>query len=194
MEQKLARIVSRITGPFTVVPLASLYILFFHTGVDITANVAFDLVFLSAVIVVPAAILSLFVLQGKVSDVDIRNRKERVPILAGILPSLWSAVYVAYAFDASKMFTYLTLSGALTLTALFIVTFWYKVSLHAAGMTVLFFMVYISQGVVAIILFPVLLVVWWARLTLKAHSLQQLVLGTLVPVVIFLTLKPYMLK
>lgn len=189
-----ARIISRLTGPFTVVPAVTLYILFFHTGIMGQLTIPFLLLFFASVLLIPGGIFSIFILQGRISDVDVRNREERVPLLASILPSVWIAVYAAHFYHVPALFLYLIFSGALTLTILFAITLWYKVSLHTSGITVLFFMVFFTVGALAWWVVPILALVWWARLTIKAHSIPQLLLGTLIPVVVFLTLESLMLK
>ncbi|NCS31933.1 hypothetical protein GW793_00385 [bacterium] len=193
-KHKLAKIISRILSPFVVIPIAVGYLLTFYTIPTNSLNTGFIVLFVLTGFVMTGGVLIYSTLFSKVSDIEIKERTERVPILFSMLPGIWLSVIVSYWYNQPPLFLCIVLSGAITFTILTIITLYEKASLHAGGVTVLYLTLNIIFGWTYWYSAVAICAVWWARRTLKVHSYQQLAIGTLVPIVIFLTLQSLMLQ
>ncbi len=119
---------------------------------------------------------------GKVSDFHVTRQEERtVPMLFNIGYLTVGAVLL-WALGAPREIVAIEVSSLFMIAFAFVVTFWWKISLHAIGLTetyVLLLLVFRSWSFLLWSLcFPALIVaVCWARVYLKKHTLAQVVAG-----------------
>lgn len=134
----------------------------------------------------PLAYLVRLLRRGAVSDLHVGVRMERVRPLIAMLACMGLALFAAMLFSAPhtlRVFLGLSLAQGVVLT---IVTLVWQISFHAAAATSLVAASGVIYGVtVALVLAPILLVVAWARLHLKRHTLPQIVAGTAVAATLF---------
>ena len=80
-----AKMISRVFGPLSTVPLIIVYLLIFHTGLDATNQLVIGGVLLISNFILPVAIVLFYYFTKRISDIDITNREEREQILVLIL-------------------------------------------------------------------------------------------------------------
>jgi len=130
-------------------------------------------------VAIPIVILVWLVARGTVSDLDVRHREQRVgPMLAALLGSAVSLALLSLG-QAPQLLFVIGLATYLQLFLIFIVTLHWKISVHttaAASFTVLMCSL---AGATALPLVGLILLVAWARMRLKRHTLAQTVAGAL---------------
>ena len=131
---------------------------------------------------------------GTVSDFHVSNKEERtVPMLFNIGYLTAGAVLLSL-LGAPKEIVALEVGALLIIVVAFVVTFWWKISLHAIGLVEIYVMLmlifYSWSFVFYNLYFPVLIIaVCWARIYLKKHTLGQVIVGSAagaaIPVLVF---------
>lgn len=177
--QRLAEFVSFITNPALIVTV-SLFILtsyfadslqqfwrWFGVGAFLLLGPSF------------AFALYTWKKEGRV-DIDMTNREDRiVPLLLSSLGALFGGYLIQTRIhnDSLLLISYVLVAMLALLT---IVTFVWKISLHAATLTAAVSLLVVFRGPEFSILYLFIIPVAWARLTLKQHSRAQLTAGALV--------------
>lgn len=182
-----ARLLSRLFGPYSVVPIALWYLLVFHGRLSEGSQLPVAIVLGLFTIVIPLATILLFMQWGKISDIDVTDRRER-PLLFSIVTILaWAGYFVSTLFDPGKF--YLVISGLalVSTTVATMLTFKEKVSFHMLGMGVLYCLVLLTLGRHWWGVGLIVPLVAWARWYLKKHTIHQIVIGFAIPCLIFLT-------
>jgi membrane-associated phospholipid phosphatase len=130
-------------------------------------------------VAIPIIILVWLVARGTVSDLDVQHREQRVrPMLAALLGSAVSLALLSLG-QAPQLLLSIGLATYLQLFLLFSITLRWKISVHttaAASFTVLMCCL---AGATALPLVGLILLVAWARMRLKRHSLAQAIAGAL---------------
>jgi len=128
---------------------------------------------------------------GLVKDAHISRREDRIkPFLFSLSCAVLglAAVYIVGAPVAIKAISWMVVLTGAAITG--ITAFW-KVSLHAAGVSSIALVLIILYGPIAAPAALLIPVVAWARLTLKKHTPAQLAAGILVAVAIALAVFGY---
>lgn len=187
-EEKIAKYLSIILGPEVWFPVL---ILLFILKTGLIANQVLillpNLIFFQ--LLLPAGILYWLIKTKRVSDWDIRKRQERFIILPIFLISTLVALVLVYHFGTALFFhLYLIMWLAACLGIL--ITYFWKISLHAilnTTGTIIVNFLFAWQLPYLYLLIPV---VAWARYHNKHHTIPQILAGVLVTLVIVLgTLK-----
>lgn len=143
--------------------------------------------------VLPAVYILIMVWQGKIGDMHMRKRQDRYRPLAIALIGAIMAWLLLRAMGAPRVFPLLALFGLVQIGVVTLVTFRWKISMHAMGITAavvaLGIMFHIHAGLLAV---PLIILVGAARLHLNCHSSAQIcagaLVGALVPVGLLLLL------
>ncbi len=168
-------------------PIALWYLLVFHGRLSEGSQLPVAIVLGLFTIVIPLATILLFMQWGKISDIDVTDRRER-PLLFSIVTILaWAGYFVSTLFDPGKF--YLVISGLalVSTTVATMLTFKEKVSFHMLGMGVLYCLVLLTLGRHWWGVGLIVPLVAWARWYLKKHTIHQIVIGFAIPCLIFLT-------
>jgi len=184
---RFARLISRVFGPLTIVPLVSIYILIQHTGLSNEGKLPLLLTLTFSSFLIPALYLVTLFRRGLISDLDMTDRKERLTPFLVVLVSQWVGVLVAQLFNPTRLFSALIVLTTIVLSIEVVVTIKEKVSLHASGVMILFFVVNAATEWRHVWLLLFVPLVCWARWYLRKHTVRQLVLGIAIPTVVFLT-------
>lgn len=182
-----AQLISRVFGPFSVVPLFFIYLLIFHTGLLSHQQWQLFPILLLYVFCVPVLGFIFFRLTGRISDIDVTNQKERFPLLVLILISGCFGTGLSYVGGAPVLFILSLFFVMLVLSVVSVITPFEKVSLHATMATTLYLIVISLLGESFWWLLIFILLICWSRWYLKKHTIFQLILGIAVPSLIFLT-------
>ena len=144
---------------------------------------------------VPMLVLIVMKIQGRISDFDISNHKERfIPLLYGIMSfSFWCA----YLYSVLKVPTFMfwtAVCSVLALVACAIISPRWKISAHLASMggvlgMVIGYLLYfgLNAPVTVSLLLVLALLLMYARIYLEAHTPAQVVCGFLLGLVFTLT-------
>ena len=131
------------------------------------------------VCVLPLSLLLGLVKLGKVTDHHVSDRKQRAPVLLMALASVMAGLLVLEAIGAPRSVVATVLAIVAGILVIAAVSPFWKISGHAAAMS--------SSSVIVVLMLgpawlPVLLLVpavGWSRVVLRAHSVAQVVAGSL---------------
>ncbi len=132
---------------------------------------------------------------GKVSDFHVTRKEERtVPMLFN-LGYLAAGAALLLILGAPREIVAIEVSSLFMIAVAFVVTFWWKISLHALGLVEIYVLLLLVFRTWTFFLwtlfFPVLIVaVCWARVYMRKHTLGQVLVGSAagvaIPVLTFL--------
>src|SRR5215216_3975410 len=140
--------------------------------------------------VLPYALILRGVRRGRLSDKNISLREQRIRFGVVAITSILLGLAVLAAFDAPAELVALLASIAVGVACGWVVTLWWKISVHAA----------IAAGAATVLLFvfgPALLVVWplvaviaWSRVQVGDHTPAQVLAGVALGVIVNATVFP----
>jgi membrane-associated phospholipid phosphatase len=131
------------------------------------------------VCVLPLFVLLGLVRLGKVTDHHVSNRKQRAPVLLMALGSVVAGLVVLQAIGAPRSVLVMVLAIVAGIIVLAAVSPFWKISGHAAAVSsaaVIFILMLGSAFLPLVLLVPA---VGWSRVVLRAHTLAQVVAGSL---------------
>ena len=149
------------------------------------------------VCVLPVAYIIAMVGMGKISDLHMRNRKDRYrPLVVAIIGAVLASLLLRN-MGAPRVFTLLALFGLVQISVIALVTLRWQISMHAMGITA----AVVASGIIfnphwALLGVPLIILVSAARLHLKCHNAAQILAGSMVGAfvpVILLTMVPHVL-
>ncbi|HEX7735332.1 MAG TPA: hypothetical protein VF458_10725 [Ktedonobacteraceae bacterium] len=186
---RIARHVSNILAPATISVPMILLIAFYKassaTGALVYAGIT--LLFLS---IGPFGYILIGVRLGKLSDVDVSRRTQRVgPFIFGLISVClgWFALVLIHA-PAPLISTIIV--TAISGLIMMIITLWWKISLHAGSLGAAATILTVFYGAIMLPAFVLLALVCWSRVVLRRHTLGQVIAGSLLSI----TLAAIMLK
>jgi len=175
---KLARFISTLFVPpsFTIIIFT---IFAFTLESEPSKQVVTILTALVFGFIAPIILFLILRKKGKLADQDASIKEERtIPFLIAIifyLIGLW--IMIKYDLNIiSIAFWFCYISN--TIITIVINKFW-KISAHAMGVAGPFAALVFVFGWIGIILLPIVLLVGWARVELKCHTLTQVIAGIL---------------
>ncbi|MCW4015361.1 MAG: hypothetical protein NWF06_03245 [Candidatus Bathyarchaeota archaeon] len=133
----------------------------------------------------------LYFRQKNVVDLYVSQRKERTPFYL-IAISSYLAAAIIFSVTNTKIMFLLALGSLFVSIILMAVNWFWKVSIHCAGVTGPIFALVFVFGINALPLTPIVGLVGWSRIKLNNHTFAQTLVGTLISLmvgfVIFTTL------
>lgn len=183
----LARFISAVLC-YPVVAFFEMIFLCYIYGVDVAVTVLGIILHAIGPIIAP-------VLYGWVvsrGDFFVSNRADR-PLL--FIPGILSYLFAACLFHSLNFISIsvLELASMMSSIILLVVSFYWKVSVHMASITIPIIFFPMIGFMQVLLFFPLLLVVGWARVKVEAHTFQQ-VLGGFAVGLISTVLTVYPLK
>ena len=145
--------------------------------------------------IMPFTVLISLKLQGRISDLDVSNRRERlIPFLYAILFfGLWCA-YLDLVLKVPTFMFWTAVCSVLALVTCAIISHWWKISAHLASMggvvgMVIGYLLYfgLNAPVSVSLLLLLSLLLMYARIYLGAHTPEQTVVGFLLGLIFMLT-------
>lgn len=124
----------------------------------------------------------------KISDENILIRKERILPFFIITLIYGINFFLTLSLSAPPVFKFIATNYFLLAFIVSVITIFWKISVHVAGITnfVLFLMIFFTYK--AIIFSPLAILVWWVRVKAKYHTPRQTFAGMLAGIVaIYLT-------
>lgn len=126
--------------------------------------------------------INLRIKKGIVGDVHISKREDRIRPFIFSLSCAVLGLATVYIIGAPQAIKALSWSVVVTGAAITIVTVFWKVSLHAAGISSIATILLILYGYLALPVLALVPAVLWARLVLKKHTPTQLAAGSLIAI------------
>lgn len=138
------------------------------------------LVYIALVCVLPAAYIGFEVWQGRITDVHINLREQRLrPYLVSLMGTglAWLVLQLMGAPELMPMFTLFTL---IQMAMMLLLTTRWKISMHAMSITSAVITAGVLYGLTTFLLLtPLILLVGTARVRLRRHSIPQVISGIL---------------
>ena len=173
---QLARYISIIFSPVTISLPAIFLVALYHQEPSSLFFAAIVVLFMS---IGPMLYILVGVSLGKFSDIDVSIRSQRLgPFLFGITSSLIGFFILLFNNAPKNLETVLLTASTLGLI-LMTITFWWKISMHASGIsgTVTFLAIIYGQFVLPA--FLLVFLVGWSRIVLKRHTTAQVIVGAI---------------
>lgn len=175
---RLARAISNILAPATIsVPMILLVAL--YQARNVVSALTYGMMTLLFLCIGPFAYVLLGVRLGKLSDVDVSRRSERVgPFIFGLFSICLGWFALTLTHGPTLLITVLVLTAVSGL-CMMIITLWWKISLHASSLAGAATMLTALYGAIMLPTFALLVMVSWSRVVLRRHTLAQVVAGSL---------------
>lgn len=186
---KFARIVSYIfDGSVLVLPILLAVSFYDPAGsVEIQILPAFFVAYLFIAVIPYSFILYLYK-TGRISDLQIVRRKERLVPLLIINICVIAGFVILLFLKSSALLKTVYLIYLLGLPVISIITVFYKISFHSSYIT-MFSLIYLMVfGKWAVFTIPLIPLVGWSRVRLKRHTTGQVLLGIAVIAAVSLTI------
>jgi len=184
---RIARHVSNILAPATISLPFILLVAFYQSQDQLTAFIyaCITLFFLS---VGPLLYIIIGVRLGKLSDIDVSRRSQRVgPFMFGIV-SVMVGWFVLTLTNGPRNLQTVMIITVFSGIIMMVITFWWKISMHASSLGGVATMLTVLYGAVMLPLFVLLVLVSWSRVVLRRHTVTQVIAGSLAGIVLSLVI------
>ena len=134
--------------------------------------------------VLPYALILRGVRRGRLSDRNISLREQRVRFAAVGITSILTGLAVLAAFDAPAEMVALQASLAVGVACGWVITLWWKISVHAAiaaGAATVLLLVF---GTALLVVWPLVAVIAWSRVQVGDHTSAQVLAGVTLGIVV----------
>lgn len=132
--------------------------------------------------VLPFAILFLLARRRVIQDVEVSDRRDRIFPFVGVLASYLIGTFALASVNAALIVTSLMLCHFGNTLIMMLISFRWKISIHASGITGPFTALVFHFGPLLSPLLLLVIPVGWSRLHLKAHNWLQILAGALVTI------------
>ncbi|WP_260479005.1 hypothetical protein [Kibdelosporangium aridum] len=181
---RLAKIVTEVLSPATIVVLLPFAVAWNATGHKVLATILWSLVVAVFYSVLPMAFIIRGARRGKWDGHWVRERERRFLPLMMCLVSALVGLVILLVWDAPRDVLALAWSMVTVLVVCVIITKWWKVSLHATVAGGAVATVILIYGWIMAVLIPLVALVAWARVKVHDHTAAQVVVGSILgPVV-----------
>lgn len=179
---KLARTITNLTSPpFLAIPTLLGFDYYYQERQGVTATLFRPSQILALLFGIALPILIIIVLRllHKIDDIHVSLRKQRtVPFICAIGSYALGAALLSLRPDGGIL-AVLLFGYASTTLIVMLINFRWKISVHATGLGGPLAAITLLLGWVVLPLFLLVPLVGWARVYLKAHTLAQVVAGSL---------------
>lgn len=186
MKKKIAKIISRIFGPFTCSPI--LFLILCLYSYPLGQGLEKFVTYFAVLYIIPALYI-IWMVKTKRADAELSDRRSR-PIFFTIstLTSIAAFFLAYYILNEPRIVVTYFLAVSLFMFVFTFITFFWKISIHVAFVTILTFYFAWLFNKYFLFLGVFIPLVAWARYYLKLHSIFQMIAGFLVSVIVtFLT-------
>ena len=183
--KRIARHVSNFLAPATISLPFILLVAFYKTSDKLSALIyaCITLIFLS---LGPLLYIIIGVRLGKLSDIDVSRRSQRVgPFIFGIVSATIGWLVLSLTNGPRNLQTVMIItifSGIIMM----VITLWWKISMHASSLGGVASMLTLLYGAVMLPLFVLLVLVSWSRVAQRRHTIPQVIAGSFAGVVLSL--------
>ncbi len=177
---KFESMFSFVFNPAVMTAFAFIILMYPLEGVQASLVLAICITFGT---LVPLGMMYHLSKQGLISDFYVSEKKERTKPFAGAIVSYIVGSVVLLLVRAPAIVTALMLCTAGNSVIMMLITFRWKISIHASGIAGPVTTLVYATGAWAAVLFLLLIPVGWARVRLRAHTPWQIFAGALVTII-----------
>lgn len=113
----------------------------------------------------------------RISNADITQRKERIIPFFVITFIYGGFLLISTLFNAPEIFTTVSVYFFTLALLLSVITIFWKISVHSAGITQFVILLLLLIGSQALVLLPLILFTGWLRIRMKSHDFWQVLGG-----------------
>lgn len=179
-----ARLVSDLFSP-PVLWGALAFPIAFQAAESPSQALMWALLYVTLVCVMPLLYIIWMVKRGKISDLHMEVRNQRIKPFIVSLFATTLAWWSLRALGAPSIISQLALSGMIQIAVLAAITLIWQVSMHAMSTgSAVIGAVWVYGGPALLVMIPLLLLVGYARLRLNRHTPAQVVVGAFIGLLI----------
>ena len=185
--KKIAVTISHLFDPILIYAFLGTLAIFRSdlTGFNLERMLA---LFILLMILPPAALLAWAVINKKVINWDVSDRQQRITVLAVFLVMTLFDLWLVKIFGKPALFKLFVFFSVWYL-GFFIITLFWKISGHVAGLTLATLLIIYWYGTNWWPIFLLIPVLAWARVASKNHSMAQVIAGLFYSWIIFTFVK-----
>jgi membrane-associated phospholipid phosphatase len=188
---QVARALSTILSPF-VIAVPFVFLVAYSTNEpNALLFAALTLFFLS---IGPLIYILIGTRLGKFTDFDVSVRSQRTgPLLFSSISSLLGYLVLA-TIHGPKNLESVLLIAVISSTLLLLISFWWKMSMHATSLASAVTMLSMLYGYLMLSAFLLVILVSWSRVVLRRHNIAQVTIGSFMGIALtwlFLTLRGF---
>ncbi len=182
---RIARNMSNILAPATI-SLPFILLVAFYRAQDKLSALIYACITLFFLSVGPLLYIIIGVRLGKLSDIDVSRRSQRVgPFIFGIV-SVTVGWLVLSLMNGPRNLQTIMIITMFSGIIMMVITFWWKISMHASSLGGVATTLTVLYGAVMLPLFVLLVLVSWSRVTLRRHTIPQVIAGSFAGIVLSL--------
>jgi membrane-associated phospholipid phosphatase len=179
----LARFISNILAPTTISIPMILLVAFYHAS-SVGSALAYGGLTLFFLSIGPFLYILIGVRLGKLSDVDVSKRKERLGPFIFALLSICLGLIILLMISAPAALVTVLMMTAISGGIMMIITQWWKISIHASSLAGAATVLTALYGIIMLPCFFLLVLVCWSRVVLRRHTVAQVIAGSLLSIVL----------
>jgi len=186
---RVARLVGEVLSPPPILAVLALAVAWDSSPTPAMAVLWGGIAAVSAS-VLPYALILRGVRRGRLSDRNISLRQQRIKFAAVAIASILTGLAVLAAFDAPAEMVALQASIAVGVACGWVITLWWKISVHAAiaaGAATVLLLVF---GLALLVVWPLVAVIAWSRVQVGDHTPAQVLAGIALGIVVNATIFP----
>jgi membrane-associated phospholipid phosphatase len=186
---RVARLVGEVLSPPPILAVLALVVAWASSPTRAMAVVWGGIAAVSTS-VLPYALILRGVRRGRLSDRNISLRQQRVRFAAVAIASILTGLTVLAAFDAPAEMVALQASIAVGVACGWVITLWWKISVHAAiaaGAATVLLLVF---GLALLVVWPLVALIAWSRVQVGDHTPAQVLAGIALGIVVNATIFP----
>lgn len=178
MKKTIAGVISKISSPLLVVGFSLFYLMLHYAQSTDTAGYWFAIA-VGLIGVAPAVYIWHAFRKGYIKDIGLSRRQDRSgPFLVASIGMIVTLIVFFKIGVATEVLLFLMSGLLITLIAMVITMFW-KISIHALAITAVITTVNVLNQWHFWYLLAVPLLVMWARVVLRRHTVAQVICGAL---------------
>jgi membrane-associated phospholipid phosphatase len=186
---RLARLVGELLSPPPILVVLALVVAWASTPTPGMAVLWGGIAALFAS-VLPYAIILRGVRRGRLSDKNLSVRAERIRFAVVAITSVLLGLALLAALDAPAEMVALLASIAVGVVCGWVITLWWKISVHAAIAAGAATVLLLVLGTALLVVWPLVAVIAWSRVQVGDHTPAQVVAGVALGIVVNATIFP----
>ena len=176
---RFANFLSWVISPVVVAPIAYYAIVTRGYGDDAN-SISYLMVLFFASTLAPIFLISGLKKIGKISDFNISFREQRfLPLLVLVAVNALGYEFMKH-LHPPKLLTGILLFNAVNTVFILLITLQWKISIHLFTFTSSLALLFMQFGSVSLWLLPLVPLLMWSRIFLKAHNFMQTLIGGIV--------------
>jgi membrane-associated phospholipid phosphatase len=186
---RVARLVGEVLSPPPILAVLALVVAWASSPTPVMAVLWGGIAAVSAS-VLPYALILRGVRRGRLTDRNISLRQQRVRFAGVAIASILTGLTVLAAFDAPAEMVALQASIAVGVACGWVITLWWKISVHAAIAAGAATVLRLVFGPALLVVWPLVAVIAWSRVQVGDHTPAQILAGIALGIVVNATIFP----